>query len=86
MNSYKIEYQAIGGSNLLAKITDYIANHKIVMIILLLLFLYFLRTNTIEKFKSNPCSNLNEKDCIAASQCEWMDFKNKCFMREEEDV
>lgn len=79
MNSYKIEYQAIGGSNLLAKITDYIAKHKIVMIILLVLFLYFWKTHSIEKFGSEEClAFTNEEDCHPPS-CKWNTFMNKCF-------
>lgn len=85
MNSYKIEYLAIGGSNLLAKITDYIAKHKIVMIVLLAILFYFWKTHTIEKFGSGPCRDLNETDCNDASQCEWkldpMEGINKCFMK-----
>jgi hypothetical protein len=85
MNSYKIEYQSIGGSNLLAKITDYISNHKIVIIILLALLFYFWKTHTIEKFAPGPCRDLNETDCNDASQCEWkldpIDRINKCFMK-----
>lgn len=86
MNSYKIEYQSIGGSNLLAKIKDYISNHKIVMIILLALFLYFWQTHSIEKFQG-ACDDLNMTDCNDASQCEWkldpMDNIKKCFLKEE---
>lgn len=92
MNSYKIEYQATGGSNLLAKITDYISNHKIAdyisnhkiaIIILLAILFYFWKTHTTEKFAQGPCGDLNETDCNDASQCEWKldQGEHKCSLK-----
>lgn len=72
MNSYEIKYQAIGGSNILQKIKDYIVNNKIVIVILLAVVLYLYKSNSLEKFGSGGCTILyTETACNDNPDCRW---------------